>query len=325
MADVAAVAGVSKMTASRALRGAPDVSRENIDKVERAARETGYVGNPLATAFSNSKSNLIGVVVPSLNNIVFAEVMSGIAQGIEGSGLKPMFGVTDYDPAKEFELIKSLLSWNPAGLIVTGLDQSDETRELLAASAVPVVQIMDTDGDALGAAIGFSHFEAGREMAQALIAQGRRRFGYVGCGLAHDLRAGRRLEGFKAALEAAGLALVAMRHDPEHSSTEAGRRLTAEILQAHPDLDCVYYSNDDVALGGVFSCLAQGIAVGDALLLAGFNGLEMTRTLPVRIATTITPRRQIGFAAGRYLVEAKQGALMRPSHKTVLPTVLSLP
>lgn len=325
LADVAAVAGVSKMTASRALRGAPDVSRENIEKVAKAARETGYVGNPLATAFSNSRSNLIGVVVPSLNNIVFAEVLSGIAEGIEGSGLQPMFGVTEYDLNTEVELIKSLLSWNPAGLIVTGLDQSEEAQALLAGAAIPIVQIMDTDGAPVGSAIGFSHFEAGREMAEALVASGRRRFGYVGCGLARDLRAKRRLDGFRAGLQALGLDLLCERIDPELSSTEAGKQLTSDLVFAHPELDCIYYSNDDVAVGGVFYCLNEGIDLEHRLLLAGFNGLEMVKSLPVQIATTETPRREIGLAAGRLLAGTKGGSRFKSGSKTCIPTRLSIP
>lgn len=325
LADVAAVAGVSKMTASRALRGAPDVSRENIEKVAQAARETGYVGNPLATAFSNSRSNLIGVVVPSLNNIVFAEVLSGIAEGIEGSGLQPMFGVTEYDLNTEVELIKSLLSWNPAGLIVTGLDQSEEAQALLGGAAIPIVQIMDTDGAPVGSAIGFSHFEAGREMAEALVASGRRRFGYVGCGLARDLRAKRRLEGFRAGLQAVGLDLLGEIINPELSSTKAGKQLTSDLVSAHPELDCIYYSNDDVAVGGVFYCLKEGIDLEHHLLLAGFNGLEMVKSLPVQIATTKTPRREIGLAAGRMLAGAKGGGRLASGSKTCIPTRLSIP
>lgn len=325
LADVAAAAGVSKMTASRALRGAPDVSRENIQRVEQAARKTGYVGNPLALAFSNSKSNLIGVIVPSLNNIVFAEVLSGIAQGIEGSGLQPMFGVTDYDATKELELIKSLLSWNPAGLIVTGLDQSDEARALLTSAAVPIIQIMDTDGDPIGAAIGFSHFDAGREMANALVAKGRRRFGYVGCGLSKDLRAKRRFAGFQMGLRDHGLSLTAQEQTETLSSTEAGRVLTSELLAQEPNLDCIYFSNDDVAAGGVFHCLATGRSCDNELLIAGFNGLEITRSLPFKIATTITPRREIGFAAGKMLVDAKIGADVGANDKVYLATTLSVP
>lgn len=303
LADVAAAAGVSKMTASRALRGAADVSRASAEKVAQAARQLGYVGNPLAASFSSQHSNLIGVVVPSLSNIVFAEVLSGIAEGIGDSGMQPVFGVSDYDAEKEHSAIRAMLSWKPAGLIVTGLDQPPDTRALLQSAGVPVVQIMDLDGDPVDACAGVSQRGAGQAMAGALVDAGCRRFGYVGAGLARDTRAQKRLDGFRAGLKARGLRLMAHETAPD-PSTATGRQLTAKILRRTPDLDCLYFSNDDLAAGGAYHCIAAGIAVPGDLRLAGFNGLEFLDSLPVRIATSRTPRRAIGAAAARAILSA---------------------
>ena len=304
LADVAAAAGVSKMTASRALRGAGDVSRSSLEKVRNAAREIGYVGNHLALSLASRRSNLIGVVVPGLGNIVFAEVLSGIADEIDGSGLQPVFGTTEYDPDREYEVIRNMLSWNPAGLIVTGLDQPDATRRLLREADIPVIQIMDLDGDPVDSCVGLSHHAAGAAMAEALIGAGRTRFGYVGCGLERDTRAQKRLSGFSEALTRHGLSLAGRKTMAGPSTTGAGRALTEAVLGEAPDLDCIYYSNDDVAAGGAYHCMARGLAVPERLLLAGFNGLEFTESLPVPIATTVTPRREIGTAAARIILGA---------------------
>ena len=304
LADVAATAGVSKMTASRALRGAGDVSRSSLEKVRNAARGIGYVGNHLALSLASRRSNLIGVVVPGLGNIVFAEVLSGIADEIDGSGLQPVFGTTEYDPDREYEVIRNMLSWNPAGLIVTGLDQPDATRRLLREADIPVIQIMDLDGDPVDSCVGLSHHAAGAAMAEALIGAGRTRFGYVGCGLERDSRAQKRFSGFTEALARHGLSLSSRKTMAGPSTTGAGRALTEAVLGEAPDLDCIYYSNDDVAAGGAYHCMARGLAVPERLLLAGFNGLEFTGSLPVPIATTVTPRREIGTAAARIILGA---------------------
>ena len=308
LADVAAAAGVSKMTASRALRGTGDVSKSSVKKVKQAALEIGYVGNQLAMSLSNQRSDLIGVVVPSLSNIVFAEVLSGIAEGIEGSGIQPVFGVTDYEPEKEYEIVRNLLAWNPAGLIVTGLDQPEETRLLLKNTDIPVVQIMDLDGKPVDACVGLSHRAAGEAMANALMDAGRKSFGYVGCGLDRDTRARKRLVGFEAALSMRGFQFVERKLSDGPSRTSAGRELTAQILTEHPRLDCVYFSNDDVAAGGAFHCIAAGVVVPGQLVLAGFNGLEFVESLPMKIATSRTPRREIGKVAADILVNSKHDA-----------------
>ncbi|WP_417242228.1 LacI family DNA-binding transcriptional regulator [Celeribacter sp.] len=295
--DVARLAGVSKMTASRALRNAGDVSRANVIKVQAAAEQIGYVGNNLALSLSAQSTNLIGVVIPGLSNIVFAEVLSGIADAIDGTDLQSVFGVTDYDPEKEYQTILNMLSWRPAGLIVTGLDQPEKTRKLLEAADIPIVQIMDLDGDPVDAVVGLSHKKAGADMARALLDSGRRRFGYVGCRLHRDTRAAKRYAGFVEALAAQGHVLRCEALSEAPSTVHEGRRLTAEILETDPDLDCLYFSNDDVAMGGVFHCMARAISVPDQIMLAGFNGLDFVDSLPIKIATSRTDRRQIGRRA----------------------------
>lgn len=307
LADVAAAASVSKMTASRALRGAGDVSKRNVEKVLQAAKDIGYVGNHLASSLSGKRSDLIGVVVPSLANSVFAEVLSGIAEGMDGSGMQPVFGITDYDTEKEYLAVRNMLSWSPAGLIVTGLDQDEATRRLLKNAGVPVVQIMDVDGTPVDACVGLSHDAAGAAMAEAMVSVGRKRFGYIGCDVKRDTRANKRLEGFMRGLTTKGLELAATEIRDRPSTTKTGRELTARLLTSRPDLDCIYYSNDDLAAGGAFHCIAAGISVPEQVALAGFNGLDIVESLPVSISTSRTPRREIGVTAAEYIVRANKG------------------
>lgn len=319
LADVAAAAGVSKMTASRAMRGAKDVSPKTVERVRKIAAELGYMGNYVAASLANNRTDLIGVVVPSLSNIVFSEVMSGIEDAIAGSGLQPFFGVTGYDPEREYQLVRKMLSWRPAGLIVTGLDQDNQIRELLSATSAPVVQIMDTDGDPVDLCVGFSQTAAGAGMAEMLLTEGRTRFGYVGCALDRDTRAAKRYLGYKTALQSAGITRVPEAVRNARSSVADGKALTADLLTQHPDLDVIYYSNDDLAIGGLFHCMETGISVPERLILAGFNGLDLTASLPAPIATTRTSRRDIGIEAAKSILKrhASAGSSPEPTLKTV--------
>ena len=302
--EVAAAAGVSKMTASRALRGAHDVSKGSIKRVRDAAERLGYVGNQLALSLSAQRTNLIGVVVPSMSNVVFPEVLAGISAVLEGTGMQAVFGLSEYDVAKEREIIRNMLSWRPSAMIITGLDQPDDTIRLLRQADIPIVQVMDLDGDPVDLNVGLSHITAGREMAEALMAKGRQRFGYVGSGTGRDLRAAKRKAGFEACLEHVGLQFLAQEIDPGFSSLTLGKRLTHALLARAPDLDCLYYSNDDMAAGGVFACMELGIPVPHQILIAGFNGLEIAEVLPVKVATSHSPRRQMGEAAARLALRA---------------------
>ena len=170
--DVAQLAGVSEMTASRALRGAPEVSQKTRAKVEEIARAHGYVPNRIAGSLSSQSVNLIAVVVPSLNSFVFPEVLSGISATLKDSPLKPVVGITGYDLEEEEEVIREMLSWQPSGLIVAGLEHSEPTRKMLQQADIPVVEVMDVDGDPVGHCVGISHLEAGRDMAELILSRG---------------------------------------------------------------------------------------------------------------------------------------------------------
>ncbi len=320
--DVAKASGVSKMTASRALRGDKDVSEANIVKVRKAAHEIGYYGNHLAASLSSRRSDLIGVVVPSLSNIVFPQVMSGVTKALAGTGFQPVLGVSDYDPEKEYEVLRSMMSWRPAGLIVTGLDQSDDARKLLSDAEVPIVQIMDCDGDPVDACVGFSHIQAGYDMATALMSAGRQKFGYAGCNIDKDTRAAKRRKGFMNALADAGNTIIAERNTANLSSVVFGRQLTSELLTEHPDLDCIYFSNDDLAMGGLSYCIESGIAVPERVVLAGFNGLKLLEAFPGKFATSRTSRQEIGEEAAKIILESfKTGHPTIPTVKSIQPKI----
>ncbi|WP_267548830.1 LacI family DNA-binding transcriptional regulator [Rhizobium rhizogenes] len=305
--EVAIEAGVSKMTASRALRRAGDVSSETRDRVLEVARRLSYVGNRLALSLSSQRTNLVAVVVPSMSNIVFPEVLAGISAGLDGSGMQAVFGICDYDVAKERAIIRDMLSWQPCAIIVTGLDQPEETVKLLKHADIPVIQLMDLDGTPIDFNVGLSHGEAGADMARALIAVGRQRFGYVGSALDKDLRAGKRKAGFERVLREHGLHFVEQAIDDAFSSIALGKLLTIAMLAAVPDLDCIYYSNDDMASGGLFACMELGVAVPEKILIAGFNGLDLVNSLPSQIATSRSPRRAIGEVAAQLVRRAVAG------------------
>ncbi|MEM7720621.1 MAG: LacI family DNA-binding transcriptional regulator [Pseudomonadota bacterium] len=321
--DVAAAAGVSKMTASRALRGDKDVSSTNIQKVRKAAREIGYFGNHLAASLSSKRSDLIGVVVPSLSNIVFPQVMSGVTNALVGTGFQPVFGVTDYDPNKENEILRNMLSWRPGGLIVTGLDQPEETRKLLLDADVPIVQIMDVDGTPVDSCVGFSHAKAGQDMATAILAAGRKRIAYAGCNIDKDTRAQKRRRGFVDTLNQHGQTLVTEKIADGLSSVAAGRQLAKDLSEHHPDLDCIYFSNDDLAIGGLSYCIDAGIAVPKTMVLVGFNGLELLDAFPGKVVTSRTSRQEIGETAANLILASLKGARSADPVTTVIePEVL---
>jgi LacI family gluconate utilization system Gnt-I transcriptional repressor len=324
LADVAEAAGVSKMTASRALRGDQNVSKSRRDRVHKAAAEIGYSGNSLAASLSGKRSDLIGVIVPSFANVVFAEALSGITEALTGQISQPVFGVTYYGAEREYEVVRNMLSWRPSGLILTGMEQTERTRDLLVRAEIPIVQMMDIDGDPIDACVGFSHEDAGYDMAQALWAKGRRKFGYVGRNLHKDHRGAKRKDGFYKALIEAGADFVAIADEDGPTSVSSGRRMTEALLSKNPDLDCIYYASDDMAHGGLCYCIEVGISVPDQITMVGFNGLDLIQGFPGKIATSVTDRHEIGKAAANLILDAIQNPSTQKRSKVLISPKIDL-
>ena len=314
--DVSEASGVSEMTVSRVLRNKGDVSEATRLKVQEAAKRLGYVPNKIAGALASSSVNLVAVVIPSLGNMVFPEVLSGISKVLEETDLQPVVGVTDYLPEKEEKVLFEMLSWRPAGVIVAGLEHSDASRAMLAQAGVPVVEIMDIDGDPIDACVGISHRRAGRKMAEAIIAAGYKRIGFMGTKMPLDHRARKRFEGFTRRLAKSGIEIADQEFYSGGSALVKGREMTEAMLKRTPDLDFLYYSNDMIGAGGMMYLLDQGISIPEQIGIAGFNGVELLDGLPRQLATMDACRLEIGEAAASLIVQ-DHSALQDDSERVI--------
>ena len=235
--DVSEASGVSEMTVSRVLRNRGDVSEATRERVLKAAKALGYVPNKIAGALASQRVNLVAVIVPSLSNLVFPEVLGGISEELEDSGLQPVFGVTNYSAEREEAVLYEMLSWRPSGVIVAGLEHTPAARAMLENAGIPIVEIMDVDGEQVDSVVGISHKRAGLEMARAIVKAGDRRIGFLGTKMPDDHRARKRLEGFEAGLAEAGIELADREFYSGGSALLKGREMTEAILKRSPDLD----------------------------------------------------------------------------------------
>lgn len=306
LADVAQAADVSPITVSRALRSPGKVSGEARARIERAIADLGYVPHPAARALASGRTDVVGVIIPSVSNNVFADVMRGIYDALEGSGLTVQLGMTRYSPLTEEHLVRVFLSQQPSGLILAGHEQSPAARRLLTQAPCPVVQIMEIGPEPIDVAIGLSHRDGAFAAARHLIAQGYRAPGFLGAQM--DPRSQRRLAGFRAAMQQAGLdpepRIVTT---PEPSSVSLGCRLFADLLARQPRTDAVLCNNDDLALGVLFEAQRRNLPVPEALGICGFNDLEMMAAAQPALTSVATDRYGMGRLAVAQIRDRLQG------------------
>ncbi len=305
--DVSEASGVSDMTVSRVLRGRGDVSHATREKVLLAAKELGYVPNKIAGALASQRVNLVAVIIPSMSNMVFPEVMMGINDILGKTDLQPVVGITNYLPEQEEKVLYQMLSWRPSGVIIAGLEHTDASSKMLHAAGIPIVEIMDTDGSPVDCAVGISHRRAGRQMAQEIISAGYRKIGFLGTKMPLDHRARKRFEGFTEALAKSGIEISDQEFYSGGSALAKGRDMTIEILKRSPDLDFLYYSNDMIGAGGLLHLLGKGVDIPQNIGLAGFNGVELLEGLPMQLATMDACRNEIGRRAAEIICARIEG------------------
>jgi LacI family gluconate utilization system Gnt-I transcriptional repressor len=306
LTEVAKLAGVSPITASRFFRNPEALSLAKRERVDSAVKELGYVPNLAARALASHRTEVIGVVIPSLTNNVFSDVLRGIYDSSEGSRYTIQLANTRYSILQEEKLLRLFRAQKPAGLIVTGINQTPESRKVLESMNCPVTQIMEIGDSPVDMMVGFSHYDAAFSAISHILEQGRRRIGFLGARM--DPRVQRRLDGYRDAMKNASLFdpnLIVTTSVP--TTVTLGGTLFTDLLAQTPDIDAVFCVNDDLALGALFECQRRQIAVPRDLVIVGFNDLEFTASAVPSLSSVRTNRYEMGRHAVTMVIDAIEG------------------
>ena len=312
---VAEAAGVSKMTASRVLRGEGGYSAKTRDKVLAQADALGYVPNRLATLFAgDTTSTFVGVSIPDLGNEVFAQVLEGIDQKLGSHGYQTVLGLTQHTLEQEETWIETVLSWQPAGLILTGRSHSARALDMLRNAGLPIVEIWDLNSSPLDVNVGLAHYDSGYEMGRYLIGLGYKAFGYVGT--SHDTAnaASRRLEGFSKAVTDGGGSLTRQFCLHDAANFYPGFYGTEQLLATGARIDCIYYQNDSMAFGGFQYCDRVGLEVPKDIGIAGWGDMPVSSVLSKRLTSMHVPHLKLGQTAAQAMVARLKGEAVQTSH-----------
>ena len=314
LAEVARQAGVSKMTASRVLRKEGGYSEETHDKVMAKVDELGYLPNRLATVFAGDQaSTFVGVSIPDLGNEVFTQVLEGIDRKLGSFGYQTVLGLTQHTLSEEEDWVRTVLSWQPAGLILTGRFHSPRATNMLRNAGIPVVEIWDLNSSPLDVSVGLRHFDSGYEMGRYLIECGYRSLGYVGT--SHDTAnaATDRLDGFAKAVAVGGGRVQRQFCLHDTASFYPGFYGTEQLLAADPSIDCIFYQNDSMAFGGMQYCEKIGLTVPNAIGIAGWGDLPVASVLGKRLTSIHVSHIKLGQVAAASLIGRVKGELTETS------------
>lgn len=304
--DVAKAAGVGTMTVSRALNHPEMVSVDLRKRILKAVETLGYIPNRVAGGLASGTAKAISVIVPTLNHPVYVPFLEGLYSLLPQAGYQILLGTNEYQLDAEENLIATLLGWQPDAIVIAGVDHSVRTRNMLTQARVPVVEIMDLTENPIDMNIGFSHEQVGVATANFLADKGYKHIAYAGMLSQLDLRGAKRMKSFVATLKRRKIAHYIVNND-KPSSIGVGQALMVDLLEKHPEVDAVFFANDDLAAGALFECQRRKIKIPKDIAIIGFNDSEIASQVNPALTTVSTPRFEMGRLAADMLLRRLRG------------------
>ncbi|WP_323122147.1 substrate-binding domain-containing protein [Burkholderia alba] len=317
--DVAALAGFSIATVSRAINAPHTVSPAALAAIRAAIEALRFRPNPLGRQLRSDRTQLIGVVLPTLANPVFAECLQGIDERASQAGFKLIVMTTEYDAARERHAIETLRAQRVEGLILTVAD----------ADAHPLLDELDRDGPLYmlmhndtphRPSVAVDNRRAAYDGVRMLIAHGHRRVLMLAGSLAASDRARQRHLGYAQALRDSGLApLPPVEIDFNAPELPAAVLAHLTMHASHPT--ALFCSNDLLAMVVMRGLRRARFSVPDDISVLGFDGLAVGELLAPPLASVATPNREIGQAAWQRLAE-RIGGVSHAQPALTLPHAL---
>jgi LacI family transcriptional regulator len=306
--DVAAYAGVSTATVSRVLNGVVTVEPMLVDRVLAACADLHYQPNRAARTLRGGRSVMVGLLVPHIRTTFFTDVVSGVEAVLRfGNYLPILCNYLDkpQGPLQYVKFIEHLVAVPLAGAIVVPRHDRDPALTLFREHRIPVVAIDHRTLDESDSVL-IDNVGAAREAVAHLIANGYRRIGLISG--PDTLTTGRgRAQGYRAALEEAGIAYDPALESRGKFDEPSGETHATELLDLQPPVEALFTTNVSLTLGALHALHKRGLRVPQDVALVGFD--EMPLELPGHssITTVVQPAFEMGATAARRLIERLEG------------------
>lgn len=278
---------ISQATVSMALKGSPRISRVLSETIRKLAEDSGYHPNLAGQLLRQGRSNVIGVILPSLVNKFYAELFQALQKLLTPRGYLLYFSQIQEKGELE-QLADYLKKLRVAGIIAIG-NIAGELFPMCSRDTALVFYGGDKPLDLAASQILPDRFQSGLEMTRYLIARGRRRIAFLGVSSQEE----QRFRGYCRALNEAGIPFRPELAVPGRDSLNSGYEMMRSVLAGSPDTDGVFAHNDEIAIGAMRAAGEAGYSIPGRLSLAGFDNIETGRYLHPALTTVDQPREAI--------------------------------
>lgn len=308
MRDVANAAGVSLMTVSRALRQPQKLSEETRKAVLDAVQRIGYMPNSIAANLASNRSSVVGQIIPSIQNSLYADTVKGTADVLRTAGLHLLLADSGYSLQEEEALIGAFLAQRVCGLILHNTDHTPRALQMIERAGVPVIETGDVPREPIDMVVSYSNADAAKAMTLHLAARGYGQIGFVSLDTKINRRARERQRGYFAALK-----VLRRKKDPLLVSEvspglASGAHAMTDMMTRMPNVDAIFFAGDVLAIGALFEAQRRNWKVPGRIAIAGFDDLDILQYTVPRLTCLRLPRLEIGRRSAEALLERIRGA-----------------
>ncbi len=304
--QVAREAGVSPSTVSRILNGTAVVSDLKKQAVQDAIAKLGFVPNPMARGLAGGRTLSVGVITQAIDSPFYGAALRGIEDELDPAGYSPLFVSGHWNAAAEARCIDVLRSRRVDGIIVLTGRLTDEALAACARSLPVVVTGRNLSAPGLFS-LNFDNFEGGRLATRHLIELGHQRIAFIAGDQDHP-DATERLRGYRAALEAAGIAFDPALVVPGEYHEVSGLLAVNRLLDGAQRFTAIFAANDQMALGAALGLQRHSLRVPEDVSLVGFDDLPTSVYAIPPLSTVHQPAYELGRLAASAMLQLLAGA-----------------
>ncbi|MBP1996491.1 catabolite control protein A [Paenibacillus eucommiae] len=301
--DVAREAGVSMATVSRVVNNNPNVKPQTRKKVFEAIERLGYRPNAVARGLASKKTTTVGVVIPDISNSIFAEVARGIEDIANMYHYNIILCNADKKKEKEIRVINTLLEKQVDGLLFMGGVVTQDHIQAFNTSSVPIVLCGTKEEGNSFPSVDIDHEIAAFDAVNVLISQGHRNIGMISGTLEDPANGYSRYQGYKRALEEAGIPIRDNYVRVGNYRYESGIEATKYFLSLDPKPTAIFSATDEMAIGAIHTIQDHGLKVPDDVSVISVDNIRMASMVRPMLTTVAQPMYDIGAVSMRLLTK----------------------
>lgn len=294
--DVAKVAGVSYATVSRALSGSPEIGESTRKRVIKICEEMGYTPNAVARSMVMKRTNIIGLIVTSIDNPFMSEMTAHLEIYARQCGYNLMVCNSSYDPALEKEVFSLLVGRKVDGIIMIPVGSQSYDALKMQTAQVPTVFIGENMMDLPENYVSVDNTAGMQQATEYLYSLGHRNILYLGArdnSMTHKLRA----DGYYNACKKLRIEPNVLRNSSARSSVQVGYELAKAHFEQPFSETAILCAADTLAIGVIQAAYEKGIRIPEDLSLMGFDNITFSALPPISLTTVNQPKLELAVSA----------------------------